>query len=197
MSTIAIPSWFHPESFSLYMKTVQRAHASPFGGSEQVIDLLNDRWLVSLTLPLGSYSQGARSEAFVASFRGMTNTINLYHWARPMPLGTMRGSPTCSAASQGAASIVLATGVAGVTLLAGDLIGVAGLLLQVANDATANGAGAMTVSLVNRLRTAITGGAAVTWDRPTVPFRMVSSATAVQYQKQFATGVSLDFAEVI
>lgn len=196
MSTITWPSGVSPDSFSLMLQTVQRSHASPFGGSEQVVDLLNDRWMVSMTLPLRSTDEAAAVEAWIASFRGMTNTINLYHWERPVPRGTMRGSPTCSAASQGAASIVLATGAVGVTLLAGDLISVSGLLLQVAANAVSNGAGAMTVTLVNRLRTAITGGAAVTWDHPTAVFRKISNP-AQQYMPGYAGGVSLDFAEVI
>lgn len=197
MTTIAFPTGILPNAFSIYLQTVQRVHASPFGGSEQVIDLLNDRWLITMSLPPTTKTyRSAAVMAFIAALRGMTNTVNLYNFKQPTPRGTMRGSPTCNAASQGAASVTLASAGAGATLLAGDMIGISGLLLQVAADATANGSGVMTVTIVNRLRAAISGGSAVTWDRPTAPFRLLSTP-AVQYLPGYADGVALDFAEVI
>ena len=50
MSTITWPASLVPKTASLRLQTVQRVHASPFGGSEQTVDLLNDRWMLSLTL---------------------------------------------------------------------------------------------------------------------------------------------------
>jgi hypothetical protein len=196
MTTITWPAGVVPDTFALRLSATQRVHASPFGGSEQVVDLLNDRWMISMSLPKRTRAQAAAIEAFINAMRGMTNTVNLYHFGRKTPRGTMVGSPTCNAASQGAASVTLASAGAGATLLAGDMIGVSGQLLQVAADATANGSGVITVTLVNRLRAAITGGSAVTWDRPTVPFRLVSSP-AVLHVPGYAESVSLDFAEVI
>ena len=196
MANFALPSWFKPSSFSLRMSTNQRVFSSPFGGSEQAVDMLNDRWLATLALPARINTEGGALEALLGSFRGQVNTCNLWHMQRPVLRGTMRGSPTCGAASMGAASVTLSSAGVGATLLAGDMIGISGLLLQVAADATANGSGVMTVTLVNRLRTAISGGAAVTWDKPTAPFRMMTGAS-VLYQPGYADGVSLDFAEVI
>lgn len=195
MSLITLPAGFCPNSFSLRMQTTQRSFAAPFGGSEQVIDLNNDRWLLSLSLPNRTFSQAAAVEAFIAALRGMTNTVALYHWVRKVPRGTMRGAPTAAAASTGANSLTITT-TAGATVLAGDMIGVGGLLLQAAADATANGSGVMVLPIVNRLRLAIPAGAAVTWDRPTAPFRLVSPS-AVQYIPGYAPEVSFDFVEAI
>ena len=61
------------------------------------------------------------------------------------------------------------------TLFAGDLIGANGMLLQVADDTFANSSGAMTVNLVTRCRKSIANGAAVTWDKPTAPFKPVDT----------------------
>ena len=195
MSLIALPTGFCPNMFSLRQQTTQRSFASPFGGSEQVIDLLNDRWLISLSLPNRKFADAAVIEAFIASLRGMTNTVALYHWVRKVPRGTMRGAPTVAAASAGAGSLTITTTV-GATLLAGDMIGVGGLLLQVATDAAANGAGVMVVPIVNRLRTAVAGGTAVVWDKPTAPFRL-ASPSAIQYIPGYAPEVSFDFVEAI
>ena len=186
-------------SGQLTLSTNQRVSAAPFGGSEQAVDLLNDRWLCSLNLPPNSQANAAQLEAFLAALRGQTNTVALSHPLRKAPRGTMRGTLTLSAAAaQGAASISITGGAgqAGTTLLAGDLVGVGGLLLMVAADATANGSGVITVSLANRLRTAQSSAAAVTWSAPTVPMRLLQSS-GVQYQPGYAGAISLDFAEAI
>lgn len=196
MATITLPAGFAPRDFTMRLVTNQRSFSSPFGGSEQVVDLLNDRWSISLTMPSSSSANAARIEAFVNAMRGMTNTCNLYHMQRKAPRGTMRGTPTCDAAAMGASFVWLSSAGAGTTLLAGDLIGVQGMILMVAVDAIASGGGAMLVNVVNRLRKAIPGGSAVTWDKPTAPFRMLSTGS-VNYQPGYADGVSLDFAEVI
>lgn len=196
MATITLPAGFAPRDFTMRLVTNQRSFSSPFGGSEQVVDLLNDRWSISLTLPSSSSANAARIEAFVNAMRGMTNTCNLYHMQRKVPRGTMRGTPICNYAPQGSASLTFPNAGIGATLLAGDLVGISGLLLMVQSDCAADGGGSMVVPLVNRIRTAITGGAAVTWDKPTAPFRMLSTGS-VNYQPGYADGVSLDFAEVI
>jgi hypothetical protein len=65
----------------------------------------------------------------------------------------------------------------GRTLLAGDLIGANGQLLMLsAADATLDANASATLSLVNRLRSSVASGAAVTWDKPTAAFRMLSNA---------------------
>lgn len=192
MSTITWPSTAIVRQASMRLATVQRVHASPFGGSEQAVDLLNDRWLLSLVLSARArFDNGAQIEAFIAALRGQTNTVNLWHFARPTVRGTL-ASATCGAAAQGAASITL-TGTG--TLKAGDMLGIGGLLLQVAADVSISGSGA--VSIVNRLRTAISGGSAVTFTKPTAPFRLASPGAAVQYMPGMSDAVSLDFAEVV
>lgn len=196
MSVIALPSGFCPNSFLLRQQTAQRAFASPFGGSEQVIDLLNDRWLVSMSLPNRLHADAARVEAFIASLRGMANTVALYHWVRKQPRGTMRGTPVAWGTSAGSATLNISAHVGGVTLLAGDMIGVGDLLLQIAEDCVADGGGLLQTKLVNRLRHTVLADTPVIWDRPTAPFRL-ASPSAVQYIPGYAPEVSLDFVEAI
>lgn len=200
MATITPPAIFAQiRSGQLTLATNQRVHASPYGGSEQAVDLLNDRWLCTLALPPNTQANAAQLEAFIASMRGQTNVVAISHPLRKAPRGTLRGTLTLSAAAaQGAASISITGGVgqAGTTLLAGDLVGVGALLLMVAADATANGSGVITITLANRLRTAQSSAAAVTWDAPTVLMRLLQT-NGVQYQPGFADGISLDLAEAI
>lgn len=194
MSTIAWPAALTPIAFTLQLSVNQRSHAAPYGGSEQVVDLLNDRWTASISLPAHTHAVAAQTEGFVNALRGMTNTTALWHFGRTAPLGTVRGTLTASAAAQGAASLVISgCNPSNGTLKAGDMLGVGGLLVQVAADCTASG-GSITVPLVNRLRKAVSG--AVTWDKPTATFRLMNKA-APQYLAGYAEGVSLEFAEVI
>lgn len=196
MSTIALPAGFCPRDFSLRMQVNQTAFFSPFGGSEQVVDRLNDRWMMSVTMPARRSGEGAAIEAFIGSMRGLSNTVALYHFQRPIPRGSMRGTPTVvSGVPQGNSFFHIQT-TAFATLLAGDMIGVAGLLLQISTDSTADGSGVLRVDFVNRTRTTITAGTSVTWDRPTAPFRMMS-ATSQQYVPGYAPEVSFEFAEAI
>jgi hypothetical protein len=195
MAVIALPARFCPSSFSMSLFANQASFASPFGGSEQVVDRLNDRWMVSLTLPGRKPGEAAAIEAFIASLRGMANTVTLFHWARMVPRGTMRGSPTVVGQGAGNGTILINT-TAGATLLGGDIIGIGGLLLQVAQDCTANGSGLMTCFLANRLRKDLANATPVIWDKPTAQFRLVSKP-AVVYIPGRASEVSLDFVEAI
>lgn len=197
MSLITLPADFVPRTCQIEPVTNQRLAASPFGGSEQVTDLLNDHWRMAVSLPNSPHAWGAWREAFIASFRGQVNWVALWHFVRPQPRGTMRGTPTLSGAhAQGVAALAITGGTAGGTLLAGDMLGVGGLLCMVASDITLDGSGAGSVAIVNRLRVAQSGGAAVTWDRPTALFRLLSSS-GVGYAPGVAGGPSFEFKEKI
>jgi hypothetical protein len=197
MALITLPTWFKPSTCAFVQSVNQRVVASPFGGSEQAIDMLNDRWICTVELPGRMTRDGAALEAFIGSMRGQVNTTLLHHFARPIPRGTVRGTLTLNAAAaQGASSIEIAgCDPAGGTLLAGDMLGAGGLLLMVESDSTAV-AGVITVPITNRLRTALLIGEAVTWYRPTAAFRLISPAP-VNYSPGIAGPVSLDFREAI
>lgn len=197
MSLISLPATFEPRTVSLRLETNQRVAASQFGGSEQARDLLNDRWVMEVSLAASLQDDGAWREAFIASFRGQVNWVACWHFMRPAPRGTMRGTPVLVGShAQGASSLSITGGTASGTLLAGDMLGVGGLLLMVASDVTLNGSGAGTVQLVNRLRAAQSGGASVTWDKPTATFRLMDF-TGVSYAPGLASAPSFTFGEKI
>jgi hypothetical protein len=192
------PSTVGVKSARFDLQTNQRVGGSPFGGSEQVVDMLNDRWMCYLTLPVELFAQAAAVEAFLTSFRGMVNTVDLWHFAREAPRGTLRGTLlTSGTQAQGAASLVLTGGTPGGTLLAGDLLGAGGQILMVAPaGATADGAGNITVPLVNRLRASIATGQSVTWDKPKAPFRMLAH-TGLLYERGITGEVQCTLGEAI
>jgi hypothetical protein len=197
VSVILLPSGFKPRSCSFSLAVNQRVYASVFGGAEQAVDLLNDRWTVTCELAGRSHAAGAEIEAFIAAMRGQVNTCSLWHFTRPQPRGTARGTMVLNAAAAQGASSISVSGVspANGTLLAGDILGVGGQLLMVASDCVAAG-GIVTIQIVNRLRAALSSSAAVTWDKPTASFRLLSSE-GVTYSPRLAATASLDFAEAL
>ena len=50
--------------------TNQRVNAAPGGGSEQAVDMLNDRWLLDVSFGPRRHVNAAALEAFDNSFRG-------------------------------------------------------------------------------------------------------------------------------
>lgn len=159
----------------------------------QVVDLLQDYWTATMSLPPRTRANAAAIEAFLNSFRGLVQTVDLYHFARPIPRGTMRGTPTVEVHWGGDSTIGILT-TPGATLEAGDMIGASGRLLQVAEHCVADGSGHLIAPIVNRLSKTVAAGGAVTWDKPTAAFRLMSPAS-VLHVPGYAEGVSLDFIE--
>ena len=198
MSLVTLPALFRPRTCQLTLSTNQRVSASPFGGSEQAVDLLNDRWLLSCELPESKHAGAAWREAFIGKMHGQTNLVQLWHFTRPQPRGTLRGALTLSATlTQGAAVLpVGGVGANGKTLLAGDMLGIGGLLFMVADDCVGNGADQISVPVTNRSRLTFFAGTVVTWLRPTAQFRLLASS-GVGYAPGRASTTAFDFGEFI
>lgn len=198
MSTTDWPASIVPSAVQWQLQKAGTQFTSPFNGTTQAVDYVAERWQVSLSLP-AVRSAGAVA-ALLNNLAGGVNRVNLWHHGTGgQPAGTLRGTPTLGAAvARGASSLALVgcTAIEGTpTLLAGDMIGCGGHLLQVAADCSAV-AGAMTVPLVNRVRSAIAGGAAVTWYKPTAQFIMPAMVGGTMQVPGFTQGAALDLVEV-
>lgn len=154
-------------SFALQKSGVQ--FRSPFGGSTQSIEFPSERWMVDFQTPPRKSAAAGALEAIANQMAGGVNRIRVYHAARRMPAGTMRGTPTLQAPAVRGAMQIAVTVAPGATLMAGDMLGLGAHLLQVAQDCQAVGT-LLTVPLVNRIREPVASGAAIVWDRPTALF---------------------------
>lgn len=197
MTTIALPSVFIPSACSFKSVTNQRVSASNFGGSEQAVDLMNDRWTCSVTTQLMSYKAGGELESFIGEMRGQTNTCNLHHFVRPAPLGTARGTMVLSATANQGADYMWISGITPVngTLVAGDMLGVGGMLFMVRGTAAASG-GVILIGISQRFRKTCAAGSPVTWDKPTAPFRILNTS-GVNYSGAVVEEATFDFGEAI
>jgi hypothetical protein len=125
--------------------------------------------------------------------------VRLWDHKRPAPLGTcsLTGVTLAAGAAQFAEALSLAGCGAGNTLLAGDWISVAGQLLMVVADATANGSGVMAVEVRHMLRQAVASGAAVTLHKPTALYIRSEAALAMpRGPGKRQPGFALQFVEV-
>lgn len=122
------------------------------------------RWTATITLP-PDYDPGrAKIEAVVMALRGGARLLRMPHFGRPVPRGTMRGSPTLAQSTTRGADTVTITATG--TLLAGDIIGLGDYFFMVGADATAS-AGAITVAVSPSVPKAFSSGTQVKWDKPT------------------------------
>lgn len=114
-------------------------------------------------------------EALVVSLQGGANRLVMQHLGRPVPNGTMRGTPTLqNSIAAGAVSANL-TGVNG-TLKKGDLIGFVNQVVMITAD-TSPSSGNMTVAFSPPVRAAYNAGQAIVWNKPTMTW-VPRSATA-------------------
>lgn len=142
------------------------------------------RWSMSLQSTSGLDLDTAGAwEAMVLQLRGSINHLAVYDLMRQAPRGTMRGSTTLqSGTAVGATSITITGATASPTLKAGDWlqIGTPGSspnqLVKVMTDASGSVGGVITCTVEPPLRTAFSGGATVTWDKPVAYFKLGNGA---------------------
>jgi hypothetical protein len=196
MATYDWPTGLTPARAAIGSQGAGVQFKSPFNGTLQAVDFVAERWVLSVTLPQRLARDAGQVEAFFFRLRGGVHRVRAWHFGRPVPVGTMRGSPTLSAGvSRGGASLPITGGTASSTLRAGDMLSAGGQLFMVAEDITLNGSGAGSVAIVHRVRATINSGAAVTWNKPTAEFVMPSWLANVMHQPGGIEGAAFDFEE--
>lgn len=196
MAVFDWPDTLIPQRASIGSQRMGEQFRGPYNGTLQVVDFNSERFVMSVTLPPRKRIRAGEVEGFFFRLNGGVNRVRGWHFGRPTPIGTMRGSPTLSAgASRGNDTISITAGTANSTLKAGDMLGVGGQLVMVAQNVTLNGSGAGTVSLVHRIRGTIASGTAVTWNKPTAEFVMPSWLASVTHFPGAIDGAAFDFEE--
>lgn len=194
MATITWPSELFVSRAQFGIKKAGVQWRSNHNGWSQSIDFMADRWVVTLTMPMRQSWDAGRAESMANFLAGGVNFVDIWHFGRPVPVGTMRGSPLISSGStRGADQIaVLGSG----TLKAGDMLGVGNQVFQVREDVTVTEVGVW-VKTVNRVRSTINVGASVVWDRPKIRMQMPSMESAVGFSTIIGEEFSFDLEEVI
>jgi hypothetical protein len=196
MATFDWPNAWRPKQFDLsfFRATVQSR--SPSTQAFHAVDLLAWRWMVSIDMNDELADVAGPHEAFFNRLVGGVNDVRMWHFNRPAPIGTLRGTPTLADPAAQFADLIVVQATPGATLVDGDFLGLPNHLLQVAEPATANGSGLMTVRLVNRLRAAVAQGAAVVWDKPTARFAIPATQSRFGHVGGRMLGSAYDLEEV-
>ena len=184
MTTVAWPTTraFAPTAVKIGASTPKAAWSAPFTGQTQSISHLADRLICTVSLPPCTREEAGQREAFFMSLASTGDWVTLGMKNRPVPYGTLRGSPTAQASAAAGARTISIQTTAGATLIGGDALGINGqLLLTAYAGATANGSGVMSLPLVLPLRAAISGGASLTWNAPTATWQLVADSIEFGY----------------
>lgn len=198
MATINWPTTiaFVPATFEIGLRSNVLLSTSPLNGAIQTLEIPGARWVVSMKLDAAYLDDQAAREALLTQIAGQANRVALWHFARPVPRGTMRGSPTLSATAAAGATSLAITTTAAATALAGDMFSVGGQFVQCVTDTAADGAGAMSMSIRPALRAQVASATAVVWDKPTATFILTSPEVRVGYRPALGDEIALDFMEV-
>lgn len=124
------------------------------------------RWVCSIRFENDlEHLMRPKIEGLLVKLKGGANRLSMPHWGRPVPNGTLRGTPTLGAAvSAGAESLTLIN--ANGNLKRGDIIGLPGQFVMVVDDANPV-LTTLTVNVSPPIRAAHNSGTAVTWNKPT------------------------------
>lgn len=193
MATIDHPTWLKPAALEWVSKKSGIQSRSPITGATEAIEFPAERWQISATYPERLLRDSGAAEAFFARVVGGVERIRIYNWLRPVPRGSMRGTPTLNAAiARGARQIAInTTG----TLEAGDFFKVGNQLHQAFTSAVPSG-GVLLVDVVHRVRAASPAGTAVLWDRPTALFVLPTDTSRAAYSPGKMAGFAQEYDEV-
>lgn len=164
---------FEPRRMQLGLTAPKSGWRAFFTGQAQSISHLADRLRLAVTLRPCNPDDAALREAFLMGVASRGDWLRLGLLHRPVPRGTLRGTPTAAATAAAGARTLQVQGVSGDTLLGGDALGHNGQLLMADYaGAVANGSGVLTVPLVLPLQAAISSGASLTWQAPATTWQI-------------------------
>ena len=175
MTTLTIPKQTDFRSASFGLEENTETFVSPISNSIQTLARTGGRWYLNIT-----YSPLKRADAqvviaFLTKLRGRVNSLNGFDPNARSPLGTIAGSTLLvNGASQTGNSLICDGAQASTTVLkAGDYFEVNSELKMVTDDATSDGAGAVTINFSPSLRSSPSDNASITTSNPKCEMKLV------------------------
>lgn len=202
MTTYAFPTLSRsaPPEVIFGLRANTQVFTSPLSGGVQTLELPGARWTQSFTWPQLDEADASDLQAWCMQMRGQANRAALKVYHRPVPRGSiaLAGVTLSASVAQFAAGATLAGCGAGATLQAGDYFAVGTELKMAVADATANGAGVMSVTFEPPVRasTGWSAGAAVVTNAPTAVYVLTDPHVKWTTGRGVRTSIALDFVEV-
>jgi hypothetical protein len=108
MADYDMPAALQPQTMEWGIQKAGVQHRSPFAGSMEAVEFPGDYWTCSLMYPQRKIRNAGQDEAFFARLAGGADRVRVPNFVRPVPLGTLRGTPLLNAeVTRGARSLVL------------------------------------------------------------------------------------------
>ena len=227
MTQYTWPGW-KVNRFEMRVIPNTRSFTGPYTPNVQTLDFFGERWSIRAAIvPTNDPIQTAEREAFWDRLKGMANTVALWHLKIKAPQGTMRdgatigitntagqalnlvntsgqalglisGTPTLGAAVAQFANTCTLRCAPGKTLRAGDMVGIAGQLVRIMADATADGSGNLAIEFQPRARAAWPIYSAVVWNAPTANFMLkAGDGVPTSWVPGAADGADVEFIEAL
>lgn len=177
---LALPTATGIAAVRLIPRAVVAVGASPYTLQQQVQEHPGQAWQAEITLPPMKRAEADAWTSFFLKLNGRRGTFLLGDPAAATPRGTVAGTPVVDGAHAVRLKTLALRGITvGTTLLAGDYVqvgsGATARLHKNLNDATADGAGKMTLDIWPSLREALADGAAVVTASTVGLFRLASN----------------------
>lgn len=169
MTDYTWPTDIVPSSSTWLLVANTASFAAPLSGTTRTLARGGDRWACTLTCNNLVGAKRAILQAFVARLRGQAHRVVLPDHAYNRR-GTQATNVLVKGASQTGSSLIVDGGTNTNTLLAGDMITVAGYLYMVVVDATFNSSTDATLTITPPLRTSPADNAVVYIATPTARF---------------------------
>lgn len=218
------PANFRPVSSEFFLEHNTTIFASPITRSQQVLRRQGERWRFAFELQPMYRRDGQALDALLAKLKGAYETVLLWNFERPYPLGDNRdrssieetffdddtGFDDGTGFSGGDAEVVVSGAHAmGATeidtmgwlreisgiLLAGDYIGIDGRLYMLTDDADSDDENHAVLKIAPPLKAAVEDGAVVTRARPTAEFRLIDDGQPNRRVAGLIYSFSLKFVE--
>ena len=179
-------------------RTLSRASESPLNGDVQTVSRPGSRWGLSLTFFPQTWAERRRVIAFLERLNGQENRISFIDPTNPSPQGTiaLSGVTLNVAVGQFSQVLTLANCGAGATILRGDWLKVGSQAVKCVQDATADGAGVMAVSVRHMLRAAYASGTSVTTNNVSALYILADPNWTASYNGSHADPFAIDLIEV-
>jgi len=116
MATYDMPEWLRVAAMEWGIQKSGLLFASPHNGTTQSHQFLGERFVASIRHTPALRRNSGRLEALFSQLAGGVHRLRMHHLGRPVPVGTMRGTPTLAATANARASQLV---IGGAGLLSG------------------------------------------------------------------------------
>lgn len=171
---------------------------SPLSGSVQTLERPGARWRCTMNFDRLTEDDSATLQAFLVSLRGQAGRFTIYNIARPIPRGTISGTPLVNGADQLGSSLTIDGFSSGDNFKAGDFFTVvtaSGNELKMVTQDITESSGSMNVKFDPPLRQSPSDNSSIFTDYPTTTMMLTEDSIRWVIQAPVLSSFTIDCIE--